>query len=218
MTDMILSLQLLCASLLVLSIILMHIVKKNSTLVTAYVIQSVGLVVLLGIEVYKAASLGLVVVTVVMFLIKVIFAPTLFGRLIKKSHQNLSASTYLNIPMTLIVLLALLVFSQSEIVSQVSSLLPPMQSLKGALMGSILLSIFLIINRKGALSQIIGVLSLENSIFAFGIFLGVRQQSALELGILFDAFFWIMIASIFVTMIFKHFGSFDISKLNQLKK
>ena len=196
----------------------MHIVRKNSTLVTAYVFQSLVLVVLLGIEVYQEASLGLLLVTLVMFVIKVIFAPVLFRRLINRSHQNLSATAYLNIPMTLIVLLILFVFSQSEILSQVSSLFPATLPLKGVLMGSLLMSIFLIINRKGALSQIIGILSLENSIFTFGILLGVRQQSALELGMLFDVFFWIMISSIFVSMIFKNFGSFDISKLNQLKK
>ncbi|HET9947035.1 MAG TPA: hypothetical protein VFQ63_03145 [Patescibacteria group bacterium] len=218
MINTVFNLQLLCASLIMLSIILMHIVKKNSTLVTAYILQSLGLVVLLGSGAIQEKSFGLLVVTAIMFVIKIIVAPSLFIRLIKKSHLNLSASTYLNIPLTLSILLGILVFSQSDILTPLLTLLPVIPQIKTILISGILMSLFLIINRKGALSQIIGVLSLENTIFVFGIFLGVRQLSALEIGLLFDVFFWIVVSSVFVTMIYRNFGSFDISKLNQLKK
>lgn len=212
------SIQLMCASIMIVALILMHIMKKNNTLVSAYVLQSLGLLGLLGVEVYQGLSLGLLAVTAAMALIKLVVAPALFVQLIKKSHQNLSASSYLNIPMTLIVLLILVIFSQSDVFVPIFTLLSVIPQLKIILMGSLLMSIFLIINRKGALSQIIGILSLENSIFAFGIFLGVRQLSALELGLIFDVFFWIVVSSFFVTMIYRNFGSFDISKLNQLRK
>ena len=218
MIDGFITIQLLCASLIMLAIIWMHIVKKNTTLVTAYMVQSVGLIVLLSIDVYMRHSLGLLFVTIAMLLIKVIIAPTLFRRLIHKSHQNLSATTYINIPITLIILLGTLAFAQSDIVAPLLPLLSSASPLRIILVGSILMSLFLIINRKGALSQIIGVLSLENTIFAFGIFMGVRELSALELGLLFDVFFWIVVSSIFVSMIYRNFGSFDISKLNQLRK
>lgn len=218
MIDMIVPLQLFAASLIALSIIWMHIVKKNSTLLTAYIMQSSGLLILLCLEVYSNFSLGIVLVTLIMFLIKIIFAPTLFFRLIKKNNENLSATTYLNVPMTLVALLGILSFAQSDILSPIFPLLAMHSPLRIMLIGSILMSMFLIINRKGALSQIIGVLSLENAIFAFGIFLGVKQLSALEMGILFDVFFWIVVSSIFANMIYKSFGSFDITQLTQLKK
>lgn len=210
--------QLLSASIITLAIIWMQIVKKNTTLVNAYIFQSAGLIILLGMEVFRQFALGLFIVTLFMFFIKIIIAPTLFYRIIKKNHENLSATTYLNVPMTLIVLLAILSFAQSNILSPIFPLLSMYSPLRITLMGSVLMSMFLIINRKGALSQIIGVLSLENAVFTFGIFLGVKQLAALEIGILFDVFFWIVISSIFANMIYQNFGSFDISKLNQLKK
>ena len=212
------TIQLLCASLIGVSVIWMQLVKKNTTLVQAYVLQSVGLIVLLGMEVYSQMSMGLLLVTVAMFVIKVIVAPTLFTRLIHTSHQNLSATTYLNIPMTLVVLLGLVAFAQSDILAPIFPLIAQTSPLRMILIGAILMSMFLIINRKGALSQIIGVLSLENAVFTFGIFLSVKELPALEMGILFDVFFWIVISSIFANMIYRNFGSFDISKLNQLRK
>lgn len=218
MMNTVFTIQIFSAAIVILSVILMQTVKKNSTLVSIYIFQSLGLIALLGTEAIQESSFGLILVTVIMFLIKIIIAPSVFMRLIKKSHLNLSASTYLNIPMTLIVLLGILIFSQSDILSQYLSFFPILPQIRTTLVSGILMSLFLIINRKGALSQIIGVLSLENTIFIFGIFLGVKQLSALELGILFDVFFWIVVSSVFVTMIYRNFGSFDISKLNQLKK
>ena len=80
------------------------------------------------------------------------------------------------------------------------------------------MSLFLTINRKGAISQIIGVLSLDNCIFAFGYFLGLEQSIALEIGLLFDVFFWIIISGIFVRMILTHYGTLDVTELRGLKK
>ncbi len=218
MIDLLSSLQVIALTLMTIASVLMHTMKKNSSLVNTYILQSICLIALLGMELSVHLSPGLIVITVVMFLIKIVFAPTLFSRLIKQSHLNLSTSTYLNIPQTLMVLLLLLAFSQSDIFSPVFSLLPVVPEMRTMLLGNLLMSIFLIINRRGALSQIIGILSLENAIFVMGIFLGVKQLHSLELGILFDVFFWIVASSMFVRMIYQRFGSFDIGGMNQLKK
>ena len=79
-----------------------------------------------------------------------------------------------------------------------------------------LLSIFLTINRKSALSQIIGILSLENSIVAFAIFAGLEQSPSLQIGILFDISIWLTIATAFISMIYAHFGSLDITSMKNL--
>ena len=218
MTEFLFSLQLFVLSLMTVASVMMHLMKKNNSVVNAYILQSFCLIVLLGVELSHQFSFGLLVITVVMFLIKIIVAPTVFSGIIKQSHLNLSTSSYLNIPMTLCVLLAILGFAQSDVLSPFFVLLPVRPEIQLMLIGNLLMSIFLIINRKGALSQIIGVLSLENAIFVLGLFLGIKQLHALELGILFDVLFWIVASSMFVKMLYQKFGSFDISALNQLKK
>lgn len=199
-------------------VIIMNIVKKNSTLISLYICQSLALVGLLTTHAFEKISLTSLLIVLIVFITKVIIAPRLFLKIIKESKLNLSASTYLTVPMTLIGLLALIFFCQSDMLKPLNSLIGQTPALRMMVMSTVFMSLFLIINRKGALSQVIGVLSLENSIVALGFFIGSTQTFSLELGILFDVFVWIVVASIFINFIYKHFGSHDTTKLNQLKK
>lgn len=213
--DIIFQLQLMLAFLVFLSVVIMNIAKRNSTLIILYLLQSLMLVGILGVKAFNEKSIELSLVLTVLFFVKVIVAPQVLFRLITQSKITHSASTYLSVPMTLGCLVLISIFAQSDIFSPFTTLVSQLRIL---LVGSILMSLFLIINRKGALSQIMGVLSLENCIFTFGYFIGLQQSAVLEVGMIFDIFFWIIISSIFVKMIFTHFGSIDVTQLKELKK
>jgi len=205
----------LFALVIFLCIVMMNIAKKNTILIFAYLIQSLMLVAIMGIKSYHEMSFEIGIVTIILLIIKVIIAPQLLLRIIKQHKANISATTYLNVPMTLGCLVILSIFAQSDVFSPFTALTPLLRVL---LIGGMLMSIFFTINRKGAISQIIGILSLENCIFTFGYFLGLQQSAALEISMLFDVFFWIIISSIFVRTIIKHFGSIDVTQLRELKK
>lgn len=211
----IIQIQLMLAFLLFLSVVVMNLAKKKTSLIISYLFQSAILVALLGIKAVNEKSIELGLIIAFLFIIKVIIAPQVLLRVTRQSKITQSATTYLSVPMTLGCLVLLSVFAQSDIFSPFTMLASQLRIL---LIGSLLMSFFLIVNRKGALSQIMGVLSLENSIFTFGYFIGLHQSAALEIGMLFDIFFWIIISSIFVKMIFAHFGSIDVTQLKELKK
>lgn len=213
--DIFFQLQLAISVVIFLSIVTMNVAKKNASLVFAYMAQSIMLVALLSIESYSKMSWEIGLVTVILFAIKVIIAPQVLLRLIKLHKANLSASTYLNVPITLGGLIIICTFAQSYVFSDFFVTTPLLRIL---LIGSMLMSFFLTINRKGAISQIIGVLSLENCIFAFGYFLKLKQSAVLEIGMLFDVFFWIIISTIFVRMLVTNFGSIDVTQLRRLRK
>ncbi|MDO8269725.1 MAG: hypothetical protein Q7T54_03580 [Candidatus Levybacteria bacterium] len=213
--DILFQIEFIIALVTFLSIVSMNVAKKNTTLVHTYLIQSLMLVSLLSLETYSEMSLEIGIVTLVMFVIKVIIVPQVLLRILKQHKASVSASTYLNVPMTLGSLILLCVFAQSYVFSEFFTTTP---ILRIFLIGSMLMSFFLTINRKGAISQIIGILSLENCIFAFGFFLHLKQAAALEIGMIFDVFFWIIISTIFVRMLIKHFGSIDVTQLRELKK
>ncbi len=208
-------LQLTFAFVIFLTVVIMNVEKKNTTLILSYLLQSSMLVVLLSIDAFHKSSLEIGLITAILFIIKVIIAPQVLLRILRQAKLHLSASTYLNVPMTLGSLALLCIFAQSDVFSPFTNLIPILRIL---LIGSILMSLFLTINRKGAISQIIGVLSLDNCIFAFGYFLGLEQSIALEIGLLFDVFFWIIISGIFVRMILTHYGTLDVTELRGLKK
>jgi hydrogenase-4 component E len=201
-----------------LTIVFLHIAKKNFGAVLAYNIQSLVIVVILFNSFFETGNISLLFIALIALIVKVILAPIFFVRLIKKHELIFSVSTYLNTPLTLIIIAALTFIVHSQKFAPLTGIIPANKTLLSFALSSMFLSLFLIVNRKGALSQIIGILSFENSIVAFTIFAGLEQSAMLQLGIIFNIFIWIIIATVFVSLIYKHFGSLDITSMKNLKE
>jgi hydrogenase-4 membrane subunit HyfE len=216
--DTLFSLQLLLEVTMFLSVILMNVVKKNMLLINLYIVQSIALTILLGSYAITEGSFGLYLVVIVLFIVKVVIAPSILIRVIRQSKLNISASTYLNVPFTLAILVGISIFAQSQVFAVFASLSKDFSQLGLYLFGGIFSSLFLIVNRKGFVSEIIGLLSFESCIYSFSLFLGLKQLPYLELGMLFDVLFWVIIATVLLKLIYKHYGSFEITQLTALKK
>jgi len=204
-------------SLMLLTIVFLHLTKKNFAAAMAYSVQSLVIVVVLLGTFIEEGNIYLFFIAWLMLIVKVILAPVFFSRLIKKHKLIFSVNTYLNMPLTLIIIAVLTFIAYSENFAPLTGLVPANQTLLSFALVSIFLSLFLIINRKGALSQIIGILSLENSILAFVIFAGLEQSPGLQAGVIFNIFVWIIIATTFMAMIYRHFGSLDVTSMKSLK-
>lgn len=199
------------------TIIFLHITKKNFGAALAYGLQSSAIAVILLGSFIKTGDVFLLFIAFLVLVVKAILAPVFFIRLIQKHKLTFSVSTYLNLPLTLMSIALLTYIAHSQKFAPLTGIFPAHQALLSLALSSIFLSLFLLINRKGALSQILGMLSLENSIVAFTFFAGLEQSPALQLGIIFNIFIWLIIATVFVSMILKHFGSLDITAMNHLK-
>lgn len=198
------------------AIVLMHLARKNSTVVWLYVLQSVAVVFLLVMSSLTDLSLLLALALISTLVVKLFIAPTFFFKLIKRHRLVFSATTYLNTPLTLFCLAALVAFTQSFLREPLTLVTQIDTTLLIIAVSAIFCSLFLIVNRKGALSQMIGVLSAENAIVAFALFAGLEQSPSLQLGIVFDLLIWILIASVFASMIYKQFGTLDVSEMTHL--
>ncbi|HUX35530.1 MAG TPA: hypothetical protein VMV71_00690 [Candidatus Paceibacterota bacterium] len=193
--------------------IFMHLSKKSSIVVSLYMVQSLAVSVFLFGAAASGVSIILGLVACFMFVIKVIVAPYFFRKLIERHQLIFSASTYLSEPLTLVALAALAAFPHSQLFRPLAILSKENADALFLAVASMLISIFLIINRKGILSQMIGVLSLENSLVSFAFLAGLEETPALQLGIIFDISIWLVIATIFASMIYEKFGSFDVTTL-----
>jgi hydrogenase-4 component E len=81
----------------------------------------------------------------------------------------------------------------------------------------ILISLFIMITRKKALSLVIGLLFMENGLFLAGFSLTFGMPTMIELGVLFDMLMGVIILGIFSIQIKKAFASADLDKLTVLK-
>jgi hydrogenase-4 component E len=200
------------------SVVFLHFAKKSVELIFLYAAQSLLIVVALLFASLKETSSLLIAVTVLTFLVKVILVPYLSLRLTRRYKMHFSIKTYLNVPITMIVLALLTAFAYSGLFKPLTILIDGNANALLLAIGMIFISIFLIVNRKGVLSQIFGVLSLENAIISFAHLAGLETMPGLQLGILFDILVWILIAIVFSSMIYLHFGSQDTSAMQHLKE
>jgi hydrogenase-4 component E len=203
---------------LFLSVIFMHLAKKNFAVIFLYAVQSFIVTFILFSSSLKEDSLLLMAVATATFFVKVVIAPYFFFALMKRHRLQFSVSTYLNGPMTLIVLTLLTAFSYSHFFRPLTILSPYDGDALLLAVGMILISLFLIVNRKGVLSQMVGILSLENAIVSFAYITGLEASAGAQVGILFDILVWIVIATGFASMIYRHFGSLDASAMQHLKE
>lgn len=196
--------------------ILMHLTRQNKHLIRLYAFQSAAVGLLLSSVGLAQGEWSLVLVGALTFFIKAVAVPVFFSRLLRRFGAQVSASSYLSTPLTLAVLMGLVMFSYSRVFLPLLALLPEALGSLSFNLAIIFASVFLMINRKGAFTQMIGVLSLENGIVLLASFIGIQQPLALEMGIIFDITVWIAIGSAFIGMIHRQFGSLDTGELRHL--
>lgn len=198
------------------SVVFMHLVKKNTTAIWLYIGQSVAVTALFALSSLGKFSILLLLAMGSTIVVKVIIAPYYFFGLIERHRLKFSVSTYLSMPLTLVVIAALTAMAQTDFLKAFSTLSSSSPALLLLAFSAILISIFLIINRKGALSQMLGILSLENGIVSFAVLSGLEQSPSLQLGITFNILIWVMLATVLSSKIFGHFGSLDVTAMKKL--
>lgn len=201
-----------------LSIIGVHLSKNNTTCVFFFIVQSLAVSLLIFIPAVTNGNYLLMAAALLTLLIKAIAAPFFFLKLIKRHKLTFSASNYLSLPLTLTVTAVLLGLCYSSIFQPLAMLGGENANAVPLALAVIFVSIFLAINRRGALSQIISILSLENGIVALIAFLGVEQVPGLDIGVSFDLAIWIVIATLFLSMVYKQFGTLDVNAMKNLKE
>lgn len=196
--------------------VFMHLTKKNSSVVRLYIAQSSAVSLLLLLPAVEESSKLLIIAIASTIAVKLFIAPYFFFGLIRKHRLKFAVSTYLNTPITLLVIAALVALTRTEVFLPLGHLAPDGNGLLLLDVATIMISLFLCINRKGALSQMLGILSLENGIVSFALSAGLEQNPGLQLGITFNILIWIVIATVFISMIFRQFGSLDVTAMKKL--
>lgn len=215
------TIQLLSLVMLILlvSVVFLNITKRNITAVMLLIIQSSAISAAIFAAAWYEKSFELFVAGLFTLAIKGVFASFFFRRLIIKYSLPFSGKTYLNTPMTLVAAALLVGIAYSQLFEPwyaMAAAAGTVAVLKGSV-GAFFIAMLLMVNKKGALSQIIGILTLENTIILIALLLGLRHNLQLEIAITFDITVWICIAAAYLNLLYRQFGSLDVSTLNRLK-
>ncbi len=196
--------------------IFFHIARKNVAIAVMYGVQSLAISLILVGLFFETGSFSMLVSAFLVFVIKVVLAPRFFIKSIRKHNLQFSASTYMNAPITVVIISFLTTFAFSDFFKPLTTLVVEHDKSLALSLAVLFISFLLIINRKGVLSQMIGILSLENGVLCFAILAGLEQSIILQIGVMFDIIVWLIIAMIFLSMIYTHFHTHDVTKMRSL--
>jgi len=156
-------------------------------------------------------------VAAVFTIIKVVVIPNVLNRAVARIGMQRAVAPYLGTSTTLAVCAVLVVIAftaMSPITG--SDPLPTADGIPLAFAG-VLIGLFTTVNRRRALTQILGFLMLENSIFMIALLATYGVPLIVEIGVFLDVLVAVLILEVFVYRIKQNFDSIDVKQLGVLR-
>ena len=186
--------------------------------IKAYMINSWLLSLLIFFVAVKNPEHHLYVASTLTFASKGVLLPFFLKSIVKQMKKVQVVETYLSTSLSLIIsgiIIAIVYVSLGKgiFVTGFSSFVLKIS------VAVILIGLFIMITRRSAIAQILGLLFMENGVFLAGFSLTFGMPSIVELGVVFDLLMIVIIMGVFMIQIKQKFSSdaADIDQLTNLK-
>ena len=214
-----LGIEILAAAILVTAFL---IVSSRSLLfyVRLFGIQSflLGLVALLVVIGYGETHI--LIAAVLTIVVKAAVIPISLNKIINKIKVHKEVDLTINITTSLLVCALLVILADSVgrpiLEAERMSGLPVSRVLPISI-AMMMIGMFIMIARKQAVSQIVGLLTMENGLFLSGISITYGMPLIVEVGIFFDIFVAVLIMGVFVFRINQTFDTISIDTIRRLR-
>ena len=150
--------------------------------------------------------------------LKVIILPWLLHRLIVRLNIKWDVETMINIPITMLIGIALVIFAFNLALPIAQWAETITRSTLGIAIASVLLSFLMMITRRKAVPQVIGFLAMENGLFFAATGATFGMPMIVELGIALDVLVGMLILGIFFFQVRGAFDSLDLRHMEKLKE
>src|ERR1035438_1677825 len=212
---------LMAAMVLVLQIMMMA-QRWLVTNIRAFGVQSLLLAAIANTIAYFNKAPQMYTVAALILVFKAIFLPLLLERLVVKVEIRQEIEPFMNVPISVIVsgLLTLLAYVVAESFQRPDLTTGPAHLGHNTLAVAIamfLIGFFMMVNRRKALTQVLGLLCLENGLILAAISLTYGMPLIVEVGIFFDVLVAALLLAILIYRIRETFDSMDVSRLRRLK-
>lgn len=191
--------------------------RRILSLINLFALQGFVLSLSTFVVAYTTAQHHLYYSAALTLLLKVLVLPWLLHRLIRKLNIKWDVETLINIPTTMLVGIALVIFAfnLAAPISQLSESIT--RGLIGIALASVLLSFLMMLTRRKAVPQVVGFLSIENGLFFAATSATHGMPLVVELGVALDVLVGTFIFGIFFFQIRETFDSLDITHMEKLK-
>ncbi|MBZ5677929.1 MAG: hydrogenase [Acidobacteriia bacterium] len=192
------------------------------TNIRMFALQSFLLAAIAGTIAFFNHSNHIYIAAVLTFVVKTLVLPILLERIVARVGIQQEIEPLINVPLSVLISggLTLVGYIVAE------SFYHPEETSAPAALGHntlaiaialFLIGFFMMLNRRKALTQVLGLLSMENGLFLAAISLTYGMPLVVEIGIFFDVLVAAMVLGILVYRIGETFDSMDVSKLRRLR-
>jgi hydrogenase-4 component E len=165
----------------------------------------------------RGGGIDLIVVGLIIVAVKVIYIPGKLHKTWASVEHRVEKDFLMNIPALVMICCAIVAFTYFA--------LPDVSGLKSGPSGMllvnsislVLIGLFFIISRKKAIGQIVGLIVIENGLYATALFASGGMPFIVDMGMFVDLITSVLILGVMVNRINDRFEGIDIDKLNNLR-
>lgn len=208
----------LLAALILLTAFAMLVQRRMYALLHLFAWQGLFLSISTAVVGFAAQSHHLYISSVLTLAIKVILLPYILHVLIQKLRIHREVETIVNVPTTMLIGIALVIFSYhlTAPIRELSTLMT--KSTLAVALATVMLGLLMMITRRHAVTQIIGFLAMENGLFFAATSATYGMPLVVELGVALDILIAAFIFGIFFFHINTTFDSLDVDQMARLKE
>src|SRR5512146_858628 len=201
---------------LFITVLLMAAAKRTSTCIALFSVQCAVMTAQILATAWVHRSAEAYAVAGLVFVVKVVAIPYALFRVVEslKTAREVKASTT---PAQSVYIACALVLLSFFAVEPYVRALRLDQDMLAAAVALVLTGAFLMVSRKKALMQVVGLLVLENGIFLAALTTTFGMPLIIEIGIFFDLLMGVFLMGLFVFRIRDTFDHLDVSKLRKLR-
>lgn len=185
-------------------------------LVAVLAVQGVALSAVAAVLAVRTSDAGLGVVAGVVLVAKGVVIPNLLIRVVRRNPGSRETTPLVNVPASLVGAAVLVILAYLS-AGRITSLFPsPETDLAPLGLATVLIGFFVLVTRRKAVSQIIGLLLVDNGIALIAFLLTAGVPLLVELGTSLDVLLVVVVLQVLATSMRARFGQLDLDQLRQL--
>jgi hydrogenase-4 component E len=188
--------------------------RRVLALIRLLALQGFVLSIYMGFIAYAYSLPEFYLTMMLTLVLKAWLAPFILHRLLIRLGMQGKIELIINLPSILLIGLVLVIFA----FTLSNSILQSTTNHLALALASVLISSFMLIIKRKAISQVISILALENSLFFVVSSSRYGMSLVVELGIAFDVLIGLFIYGLFFFRIRENFESLDVVHLEQLRE
>jgi hydrogenase-4 component E len=185
--------------------------------ISAFTAQSVVLAAMTALVAHFGHDRELYWVALGFLLLKGVVIPRLLKQMMVRFAAERRLEPYVNTETSLVISGLLVLFGYAITRPLVALTQLPTRAGMPLAMGLIFVSLFVMISRRKALTQIIGFLMLENGLALLAVLGTYGIPLIVELGVFLDVLMGFLVMQVFIYQIHETFETIDVEQLNRLK-